>query len=188
MNSKQFQSIAEKKNVLGQFVSVISVSEQEKNVLPEYKGKGIVKVSAFQAHIRKDEYLEVLNTSTGAVETGVQFTAKRESYYYDIAHCGFCRALKSDPSKLYVELRFNDKDKEADDSFLVDEEGNFYDFSILKEKSKNTRAKLVEVFKVSIRQFKIESIARLKIGGEIFDDENLIKYIDMIEARKNEKK
>lgn len=179
MNVSQFEQIQKKENIFGQWVSLVTVTDQDKNVKPEYKGRGIKNVSKFQAHIRKQSYMDVLNTSTGAVELGLEFKPKRESYYNDIGHNGFLRSKKSDPSCLYIELRFNEKDKEPDVSVLIDDTGKVYDFSILKEKSLSKRGELVAACDISVKQFKIESIARLKVAGLDLIDESLKDYINI---------
>ena len=176
MNTKQFEEIMQLSTVFGQFVSILSVTDQEKNLLPEYKNKGIKKVTKFQAHVRKQSYIEVLNTSTGAVELGLEFKPKRESFYNDIGHNGFCRSLKKDPSKLYLEIRFNDKDVSPEFSILVDDAGKVYPNTILKEKTKTARQELIDKFEISIRQFKVESIARIRIAGLDLIDPALDKY------------
>jgi len=176
MNAKQFEQILSLPSIFGQWVSLLTVTDQEKNVKPQYKGRGIKKVTKFQAHVRKQSYMDVLNTSTGAVALGIEFKAKRASYYNDVAHNGFCRSLVSDPNKLYIEIRFNEKDKGPELSVLIDDAGNLYDFDILKEKPFNKRGELVAECEVSIRQFKIESIARMKVCGLDLIDEDLNKY------------
>lgn len=179
MNAQQFEQIMQKDSIFGQWISLVTVTDQEKNVLPAYKGRGIKKVTKFQAHVRKQSYIDVLNTSTGAVALGVEFKPKRESHYNDIGHSGFLRSKKSDPSCLYIELRFNEKDKKPEVSILIDAAGKVYDFSILKEKSLSKRGELVAACEVSIKQFKIESVARLKVAGLDLVDESLKKYIDI---------
>ena len=172
----QFNQVTALGSIFGQWVSILSVTDQEKNLEPQYKGRGIVKVTKFQAHIRKQSYCEVFETSTGK-----ELTPLRESHYADVAHNGFCSMLKKDPERLFFILRFNDKDKKPDYSILIDDSGKIYPFDILKEKSVGARAQLVKEAGVAYKAFKIESIAKMRVGGLDLVDPALAKYDHILE-------
>lgn len=171
------------KSIFGQWISIVSVTDTDKNLKPEFRKKGILKVSQFSAHVRKQSYIDLLNTSTGAVEVGVEFKSKRPSHYNSVAHEGFCSELKSDPTQKYFIVKFNENDTKTPKTIYLDAEMNVLDEdTILAERSGgNIRSQLVnEVAKVQIRNFKLTSIAKMSVGGLQLVDEDLQKYIDKL--------
>lgn len=186
MNLQQYNAVTQM-DVLGQFVGLITVTDQEKYVQPQFKYEGIMKVSSFIIHPRKDHYIELLNKSTKVQEGEVkEFKAKRASYYESEGMNGFCCHLKSDPSKKYFEFRWTENDFPVEKTLYVDRAGKLYrPESILKEKSKNERAKTAEACQVHVRQFKVSSIAMMSINGQRFVDSGLEKYTHFDEIIKD---
>lgn len=177
MNLDQFNEACALENIMGQFVSLVTVTDQKDNVKKEFKDLGVRKISRFQVHIRKKHYIELLNTSTGAAEMGIEFKPKRDSFYNHEAHEGFFCNLKSNPDKKYIEIRWNENDKEIDDSVLIDKDNNILKDDVLKDSARSPRTVLAEQLGVYIRQFKIESIALMRIAGKEFIDDKLKDYL-----------
>lgn len=179
MQQQQYDEVKSMKNIMGQFVTIISVTDQTDKVLPQFKADGIRKVSKFQCHVRSDNYIDLLNKSSKADELGIEVKAKRKSYYSPEAHKGFCCHLNSDPDKKYFEVKWTEKDKPVDDSFYLDAKGVIRKAEeVLKDKKKNDRARLADAMRVQVRQFKIESIALMRVGGKTFVDPELKKFTD----------
>lgn len=186
MKIEQFNEVVKleaDKSIFGQWISIVSVTDTDKNLKKEYRKQGILKVSQFSAHVRKQSYIDLLNTSTGAVETGIEFKPKRPSHYNSVAHEGFCSELKSDPTQKYFIVKFNENDTKPVKTIYLDAEMNVLDEDeILAERGEgNVRTQLVEeVAKVQIRNFKLASIAKMSVGGLVLVDEDLQKYIDKL--------
>lgn len=186
MKIEQFNKVVAldgEKNIFGQWVSIVSVTDSDKNLKKEYRKQGILKVSQFTAHVRKQSYIDLLNTSTGAIETGIEFTKKRDSHYDSIAHNGFCSELKSDPSQKYFIVKFNENDTKPPKTIYLDANMKVLDENeiLAEKKDGNVRTQLVaDVAKVQIRNFKLASIAKMSVGGLELIDDSLRKYIDML--------
>ena len=181
MNLQQYAQVT-KMDVLGQFVGLITVTEQEKYLYPQYKGLGIIKIASFIIHPRRDHYLQLLNKSTKVQEGAVkEFKAKRESYYESEGMNGFCCHLKSDPSKKYFEIRWTENDFPVEKRVWMDVYGKMYTDDILKERTKNDRGLAADACRVQVRQFKVSSIAMMSINGQRFVDPDLEKYTNFDE-------
>lgn len=177
MNLQQYHAVTQME-VFGQFVGMLTVTDQEKNVLPQFKYNGILKVSSFIIHPRKDRYIDLLNKSTKVQEgTVAEFKAKRPSYYESEGMNGFCCHLKSNPTQKYFEFRWTEKDAPVEKTLYVDRNGVLYaPGAILKDKTKNDRAQAADECRVQVRQFKLSSIALMSINGKRFLDPDLEKY------------
>lgn len=188
MKSEQFNQVVAleaEKAIFGQWISIVSVTDTDKNLKPEYRKTGILKVSQFTAHVRKASYIDLLNTSTGAIEAGIEFKPKRPSYYETVAHNGFCSLLKSKPEEKYFIIKFNENDtKPAKTIYVNAEMKELKEEDILLEKKEgNVRTQLVaDVAEVKIRNFKLASIAKMSVGGLVLIDDDLCKYIAIIGA------
>lgn len=180
MKNKHYASVKamDDQKIFGQFISIVSVTEPSKyDLVEEYRDLGIRKVSSFQTHLFKKNYMTIINTSTGAINAGVEFKQVKESPYQNEALEGLCSCLKSDNNKKYIVVKF--KGENSANVVYVDHAGKVYDGQvILKPKKESAREKAIvaivgEEEKPSFRAFKIESIYSISIAGQIFVDEEL---------------
>ena len=191
MNKKQFDELCNIKNLFGKYFSMVYIAPQDTYVLPQYKGKGIVKATKQTVHLLKDNYITQLETSTGLVEAGITMESVRASYYTSIAHHGFCcfkLDKKTSEPKYYLEIRYketSDKDhaRNKTTSILLDASGKVYPDTILKPKTESERQKVARDIGGILppKQYMIERIARLSIGGQVFIDPDLPQFDEIME-------
>jgi hypothetical protein len=187
MDNFQYSVLKEKiysnrESVAGQFISILSVTDAE--VKKEYKTLGIKKVSRFQAHIISSNYIELNNKSERVSELGIELKAKRPSYYENESKDGFFRCLKSNPDKKYLGVKYDTEKNHSKvfDVFYVDENGKYLLDSekYLKEKKSSGREDELQLT-VRERDFKVESIACIRIAGEEVIDSSLLKYTECLD-------
>ena len=172
----------------GQFLTCMYVSEPKTSDLnPEYKKAGIKKVSYFQTRLFKKSYLEMVNTSTGAINAGVEFKAVRKPTYNSVALNGFLSELISDNEKKYMILKFRKSDTTFAHVKYVDGNGVEYKAEdILREKPVSERQAAIDAItgeeKPEVRNYAIEKIAYLAIGGHKFIDHDVIAEIEKLMA------
>ena len=186
MNNDQFGEIVAmdgEKNIWGQFIGVISVTDPNDMLLPEYRKQGIIKISQFIARVNKKDYYEMLNTSTGAVEAGINFDPLGKSPYRSVAFNTFCAVLKRDEDERYFFIRFGENDSKNRKAVYIDKDGNVLDSEkiLAPEKPGNFRKQAAEHCGVICRSFKLRNIARMKIGGKVYIDPALEKYLKYVE-------
>jgi len=152
----------------------------------------IKKISRFQFHVRKQSYFDMINTSTGIVDMGVEVKQVGESRYVsEGVNQYFTEALKSDVTKKYINIRFNEKEVDthgkrlnvlevvyldAEDKVVSKEDRERY-LADYTTTTKSARTELVQsTAKVFTQWYNIEKIARLAIDGLVFVDRHLDKY------------
>ena len=192
MNNNQFNALAGKltTNIFGQFISIVSVTDPDTDLLPEFKNKNIKKIASFQTHIFKKGFLEIANNSTGAIKTGVEFNqslkkdgTERKNPYKEICLNGFLSEKSDDAERKYVIVKFKGE-CQADVVYQDDKGKFFFANEILKPKKESAKEKAISLIagedeKPSIRVFKAESIYSLSVCGEIVIDESLESIIKL---------
>jgi hypothetical protein len=182
MTLNQFQEVLamNEEKIFGQFITITSVTDPIKDLLPEFKDMGIKKVSTIQTHLFKKSYLDIVNTSTGAMQAGVEFKPKKESPYTSLALNGLCSELKSNPDKKYLILKFSGEDTST--IYYVNDRGEKFDAgTILKEKYVSVRKATMESLgvKVEFRAFNIDNIYELSINKQILTDDRLDAIVSL---------
>ena len=182
-------------NICGQFISAVIVSDS--SFTAAAKARGCRKVTKVAVQLSKKNFIETVNTSTGAVEVGVEFKAKRESYYEDEKLNGFFRHLTSKPEKKYVRLVWDEDKKNTVTSVYVDGDGNILGENMTDEKVKPLilpsaikkategygREKVMRAMDISVHELdvKVENVARLKICGQEIVDGDLSNYLAYVD-------
>ena len=167
--------------IYGQIFTVLSKTQS--GLTTTAKKAGYLKVSLFQARIYKAEsVIEKINTSTGMVDAGLTYTAKRESYYVSEGLNGLFSALKSNEDKKYLEIYFTESDENfKSQSIFVSPNGDIItdenELATIKEKPCKQSA-AYEISGVKIRQFSWENLIYVKIAGNTCQDNNLIDIIN----------
>ena len=192
MNQTQYAQLRdtlEEKNIFGQFVSIIVKSDNGFNAAA--KRAGWTKVTTYKSlHVPKKGYIETLNTSTGAIEAGVEFSALRESYYNSEAANGFCSHLKSNPDEKYIRILYDRDKSDPARTVYVSPEGNIisdvkqvehlftdsYRKKRAGEPSNTPRGQVIAGAEIDVRflPVKIANVVRLKVSGMDFQDYNNI--------------
>ena len=185
---KSDYNTAKSVGAFGQYIGAIIVSDS--GFKAEYKKLGYRKVSRYNVQIQKKNYVNVVNSSTGAQKIGATFEPLRESYYNDEGLNGMFANLKKDNDKKYVKLTWDNDKNNTVETCYVDGDGNIIGQTLEDVKDYMTpshvksltegygRTKVMKVAGIEVRhiQVKIENIAVLKIGGKIFTDVSLDVY------------
>ena len=117
--------------IFGQKIGFIAVTEPK--VQKEFKEMGIKKVQHLVCTISKRSYLELVNTSTGIEELGVEVKSKRESFYENEKLGGLLSHLKKDPDRMkYLVVKFDTDDnrthiQHVGEAIYVDKDMNVLD-------------------------------------------------------------
>lgn len=181
-----------KNNIFGQFIGVVVVSDSQFSA--EYKAKGYKKVTRYNVQLSKKNFLEVVNTSTGAQDVGVEFHRKRDSYYESELLNGFFEHLKSNPDKKYIKIVWDNDKHNSVESCYVDGDGNILGTKIDDVKSYVTgsaykkategygREKIMREMDIHVNEIDVhvENIAELKVAGFHVIDTDLEKYIPLV--------
>jgi len=185
MDIKQFDEVVKmgEEKIFGQILTITSLTEVKNTDLkPEYKNTGIKKLSHFQCHLFKKSYLDIVNTSDGAVSAGIEFKPLRKSYYNSIALNGFCSELISDPSKKYISVKFSGENN-ANVVYLSSNNEILKKEDILKEKETESGREKIKTaldIKVQIKYFNIENILKMSINKQVFIDNRFSEYENLI--------
>jgi hypothetical protein len=184
-------------NIYGQKFSITYVTNSGFNAASSkasYK-----KLTKVIMTIRKVSYLDIVNTSTGAIEKGVEFKPKRAPLYIsEKLNSLFCRSIKY-PDKKYMTLRCNMLDDKSNNikSVYLDTNCNIvgkhieepaikvlYTNSGYKSRTVGygrTKVMRENDIKVIHNTPKIENIVRIKIGGiDPLIDPQLKQYVGLI--------
>lgn len=187
MNLSDYNDARQNGN-FGQFFGAVFRSDN--GFKAEYKKQGYCKVTRLNVQIQKKNYVQVLNTTTGAEKAGIDFKPLRESHYNDEGLNGMFCSLKSNGEKKYVKFVWDDDKNNTCVSVYVDGDGNIIGESLDDVKHMMTpsylkslngeygRDKVKKAAGIKVRQIqvKIENIAELRVGGKTYIDE-LLKHI-----------
>jgi len=181
--------------IYGQFVGIVTVTGDTTFPAKLWKG-GYRIVSRWNVRISKRGFIELLNSSTGAVETGIEFKPLEEGLYNSEKLGGFFSNLKSNPERKYIKVLF-DTDKTPDiKSVYVAPDGSVigttiesikhlisqkvYDKKVNENQSVRETVKKDADINVKYRPFKIENVASITVCGMTVIDENLKDYIQFV--------
>lgn len=196
MNNTQFEGLKSTltdKKLFGQFVGIVTVTGKDLFTAANFKA-GYRVVTRWNVRISKKEYVEVVNSSTGAVELGATFTPLRPSYYEGEAQGIFFSHLISNPEKKYIRIVFDADTTPEVKSVYVDPQGNVIGDCIESVKDLITpsaykkategygREKVLRTAGINVepRSFCAENVAELTICGNVVIDallKHFIKYV-----------
>jgi hypothetical protein len=193
MDNKQFETlkVTLPDNITGQFIGLITVTNSQ--FTANCKKSGYKKITRYNVQLTKKTFLEVVNTSTGASEAGIEFKSKRESFY-EHEKLDFFEHLRSNPDKKYLRLVWDNDSHNTVKSVYVDPNGRIIGDSIESVKAFVTpsayksategygRGKIMKEIGVNVNEndISIDNIAELKICGQHIIDPILEGFIDYI--------
>lgn len=194
MNNVQFDQLQgdlSGEKLYGQFLGLTLVTDN--GFAAASRKAGWRKVTVYNVQLMKKSYFDVVNTSTGAVEAGIEIHALRDSHYESEGHHGFFSHLASDPNKKYVRVVYDANKSHAPKTIYLnamgeivsyeEAEAHFTDSYRTKmrgeDEPKTARAKVLNAADIDVRfvPAKVENIAVLKVGGVEVRDPNLKHYL-----------
>lgn len=173
-----------KHNLSGEFVTITSVTPQDKYLLPQHRHMGLYKVQRFQAQHLSKNYNDYVNTSTGVADIGGEVVKKRDSYYESESMEGLFSHLKSNPDKKYIQVKWRNEGQIPHNGVLqeiyITKNGKYIDnpYDYMKNRpdykhevtlpdGSTTRVEAA----TEIRMFKAENIIEMRVAGvKIVDD------------------
>ena len=192
MNKTQFDTLKHDlpDNIFGQKIGMVLVSDSGLNA--SAKKSGIRKVTRYNVAISKRSHVDIINTTTGAEKIGATFSQLAESNYDSEKLNGFLCHLKTDDTKKYVTLRWDDDKTNIHNTVYVDinlnviaetfEQAKTLDIftpSYIKSIEEGYgRTAVLKTADINVQTItvKIENIAVLKVCGHEVIDNNLTNY------------
>ena len=181
--------------IFGQFVGIVTVTGDTTFPAKLWK-EGYRIVTRWNVRISKRGFIGLLNSSTGAIETGIEFKPLQDSLYNSEKLGGFFSNLKSNPDRKYIKIVF-DADKSPDTKAVyVAPDGSeigdsiesikhlisqkVYDKKVNENQSVRETVKKDAGIDVRYRPFKIENIAEITINGKTVIDPILAGYLKYV--------
>lgn len=182
-------SMLDEKKLNGQFITLTTMTQSGFSATA--KKAGYMKLAYFQSHNWVKSFQELVNTSTGLVDAGIVYPEPDASKYSKIDVNGLFVHLNSDIEKWYIRCMFNEHSSKPF-SMFIDSNGNkvmpeeCLTPSALKEyngtaEHNTDKGQLTDLAKVVFRNFSIDNIMRLSIGGETLIDSDCVNLIDVID-------
>ncbi len=189
----QVLSDLDSKKLNGQFISL--TTRTQSGFSASAKKAGYWKYSIFQTHNWTKDFKTLVETSTGMSDNNINYPELDESKYKAIDVNGLFCQLRSNIEAWYIRLMFNERTAKPTLVIFVGSNGKLVspEECLTVSALKNYRGEYVPqtvkgalslIHKVKFRNFKLENIIRLAIGGQEFIDPNLNDLISMIESHR----